>query len=312
MLSKYDILKELGKGISIFPLKECNIKENSINLSASKFSWATTSCDIYIDEDEVDKNKKFSLTQDETHNKKISIVKNNSAVIKDCKNEYIILLPLSTTLIETQEVLSTNSYIGGTYHSKVGMVSKGLGHIGTMVGPNFSGDSLIAVHNTSQNLIVIKVGETFVSVVFHYLNTSYEPINPTISGHTEKFAELGLKVSEDDLVILNEDWKKRFEEVSYKMCQSDDYVRLQKKLKEQQNKKIKKYFCKKNIFVSIFAIILLVGLFIVAQVVDNHSGNTLWTDRYINVGCSGIIIVIISNIIKYIKYNANKWVYNPT
>ena len=69
--------------------------------------------------------------------------------------------------METKEVLSLNNYIGGTYHAKVGIVSKGMGHIGTMIGPNFSGDSLIAFHNVSDDLIVLKVGESFVSVVFH-------------------------------------------------------------------------------------------------------------------------------------------------
>ena len=303
MLSKYDILNELGKGICIFPLTEDNIKENSINLSASEFAWATISGDIYVDENETDKDKKFSLKQDSKHYKKITINAHNSAVIENGKNKYIILLPFSTTLIETREVLSVSSYIGGTYHSKVGMVSKGLGHIGTMVGPNFSGDSLIAIHNTSQELVVINVKDTFVSVVFHYLDTPYTPNNPTISGHTDKFAKLGLIVSEEQLAILNADWKKNFDEVRFKMCESEEYSKLKEKVKKQKNEKLKKYFCKKNILIVAITAILLIALYVVASIVDKNAGNTLWTDRYINVGCSGIIVAIVSFVVNRIKNN---------
>lgn len=301
MLSKFDILNELGKGISIYPLNENNIKENSINLSASEFAWATKSVDIFVDETESDPNKKFSLKQKESHNKKVTIKKQNSAVVEDGGEKFIVLLPLSTTLIETKEVLAVNNYIGGTYHSKVGMVSKGLGHIGTLVGPNFSGDSLIALHNISSKLIVIKVGDTFVSVVFHYLNTPYNHNNPTISGHTDKFSELGLYISEKEASILNEDWKKSFKEVSYRMCKTEEYNSLKKKIKEQKNEKLKKYFCKKNILIVSITIIFLIGLYILSSIVDKNAGNHLWTDRFINVGCSGIIIAIISCVVKYIK-----------
>ena len=39
MLSKRDFEKELGRGISIYPFKEKNIKENSINFSVSSNAW---------------------------------------------------------------------------------------------------------------------------------------------------------------------------------------------------------------------------------------------------------------------------------
>lgn len=303
MLGKHDIIKEIGKGICIYPLNENNIKENSVNLSASEFAWSTTSGEIYEDKNEMDKNKKFSLTQDSNHDNKLIIKSRDSAVITEGINKYIILLPLSTTLIETKEVLSLSSYIGGTYHSKVGLVSKGLGHIGTMVGPNFSGDSLIAIHNISKELVVIKVGETFVSVVFHYLDTPYLPINPTTSGHTDKFAELGLYVPEEQLSVLNEDWKKKFDDVSSKMCKSEEYKNFIAKAKEEKNKKIKKFFCKKNIITLFVTGIVFFGLFFIAHFVDNKAGNNYWTDRYISVGCSGVFVAIISKIISFLKNN---------
>lgn len=304
MLSKIDILKELGKGICIYPLNPDNIKENSVNLCAGEFAWTTVSFDIYFDKNETDKNKMFTLKSDSSHNEKISLEKGHSAIfIDENSNKYIILLPFTTTLIETQEVLSVNSYIGGTYHSKVGMVSKGLGHIGTMVGPNFSGDSLLAFHNTSRNLIVLKPGDSFVSVVFHYLDTPYTHINPTLSGHTDKFSELGLYVTEEEASILNQDWKKRFDDVCIKMCDSSEYKVLQEQLRKQKFKTIKKYFCKKNIIIALITLSVLIALYFAAFYADQSAGNTVWTDRYFNVGCSGIFIAIITGIFKHIKDN---------
>lgn len=305
MLSKNDIQKELGKGICIYPLNLSNIKENSINLCAGEFAWATVSRDIYFCEDEYDKNKRFSLDKNGTYDQTVRITAGNSAIIEDAqKNKYIILLPLSTTLIETNEVLAVSSYIGGTYHSKVGLVAKGLGHIGTMVGPNFSGDSLIAIHNTSQKLVVLQVGDSFVSVVFHYLNTPYHYSNPTLSGHTDKFSELGLHISEAQAEVLNADWKKQFHEVCQKMCTSEEYQKLQTILTQQKKNWFQKYVNKKNIFICLTIIVILVGLLVIAFLADAITKQNVWVDRYFNVGLSGAIIAIISALLKHIKPNS--------
>ena len=118
MLSKYDIENELGKGICIHPLKLDNIKENSVNLSAGKYAWATRSCDIYFREDVKEKDEKFSLTPYSARDRKITITKGKSCIVEDTKGQkYIVLLPMSTTLIETEEVLAVNNNIGGTYQN---------------------------------------------------------------------------------------------------------------------------------------------------------------------------------------------------
>ena len=205
-----------------------------------------------------------------------------------------MILPLSTTLIETKEVLAVSSKIGGTYHSKVGLVSKGLGHIGTMVGPNYSGDSLIALHNISNELLVLSVGESFVSVVFHYLNTPFTYSNPTTSGHTDKFSSLGLEVSETQLAELNQDWKKKFEEVQKKMCETESFQALQGDLKEQKRKRLKQFFCKRNIAISLITVAALFLLYVLAAYIDRKSGGTTWVDRYFSVGFSGIFVAIFT------------------
>ena len=305
MLSKIDILNELGKGIVVFPLDANNIKENSLNLCAGQFAWTTESATIYCCDEENDKDKRFSLEKDDVHNIEIKLEKGRSCTVLDKKNnKYIILLPLTTTLIETKEVLSLSSNIGGTYHSKVGQVSKGLGHIGTMVGPNFSGDSLIAIHNVTKNMIILKEGESFVSVVFHYLDTPYTQLNPTTSGHTDKFAALGIKATEEELIILNQDWKKSFLEVCKKMCASDEFNRIKKELAEEKKKRFKKWFNKKNILIVVFTVCVFTGLYFIACAVDKAAENTIWVDRFFNVGFSGIFIFIFSFVSKLLKNNS--------
>lgn len=304
MLSKTDIINELGKGICVFPLERNNIKENSLNLCAGEYAWTMENREIYFCKDEYEKSKRFSLIKDAEHTEVHTFNKGGTAIVGDDNGKkYIILLPLSTTLIETKEVLSVSSYIGGTYHSKVGLVSKGLGHIGTMVGPNFSGDSLIAIHNISNNLVVLEVGESFVSVVFHYLDTPYEKPNPTNSGHTDKFSALGIKVTEDDLKVLNADWRKQFNEVKMKMLDQDEYEAIQKDILLQKRENIKKYFNKKNIITGSVTIAVLVIMYILAYRADVKTGSTIWVDRYFNVGCSGIIVAILSGVFKSFKNN---------
>lgn len=300
MLSKIDIQNEIGKNINIYPLSLSNIKENSINLSASSYAWSLKGGDIYTS-NSANNSSPFSLNQTSTHKNHTKIAPRSSAVIEINTNEkYIVLFPHSTTLIETAEVLSVGKNIGGTYHSKVGLVSQGIGHIGTMVGPNFSGESLIAIHNVSNDLITIKCGDSFVSVVFHYLDTSYEKINPTVSGHTDKFSELGITLTPEESAELNADWKKQHSEVKHKLQESTEYKELQKIITKQKRENFKNYFNKKNVVLVIVLVTLIVGLGFLTHWIDVKNGNTVWGDRYWNVCLSGALVSVISIIFKHI------------
>ena len=57
MLSKFDIQKELGKGICLFPLNLENIKENSINLCAGDYAWSMSTGKVFVNQNEKDKEK---------------------------------------------------------------------------------------------------------------------------------------------------------------------------------------------------------------------------------------------------------------
>lgn len=171
--------------------------------------------DVFIDDE---KNLFDNYNSKSGHKlKKFNFIKGKSAVRQIENKKYTVLLPFSTTLIETEEVLAVDNYIGGTYHSKVGMVSLGLGHIGTMLGTNFSGHSLIAIHNVSKEPVKIRVGDTFVSVIFNYLKTPIASKNTTKNGHLEKLGEYGINLNQEDIDYLDEDWKSDINEVRKKM-----------------------------------------------------------------------------------------------
>ena len=134
MLSRKDIENELGKGINIYPLHNKNIKGNSINFTIGKNAWSLGSGKIVKNT-----NGKWIMAPEIDNGRKIVDIKSGkSAIIHDGKNyNKLILLPHTTTIVETSEVIGVNNYIGGTLHSKVGIVAKGIGDIGTMLGPNF-------------------------------------------------------------------------------------------------------------------------------------------------------------------------------
>ncbi|MDA0525204.1 hypothetical protein [Methanococcoides alaskense] len=193
VLSIKDLKKEIGKNIFIHPLKRENINDNTINLTASKFAWSVST----------------------SHN--------------ICEDEKTIIIPENdTALIYTNEALYVSNKIGGTYHSKVSMVSKGLGHIGTTLDPMYLGLSLIAIHNHSGKPYKLKVGSTFVSLMFHYLNTPTD--NKKRHDNTPGQIEL---LKEEELDKFNEwseenNWIKMQGELESEMLNSIQYKELER------------------------------------------------------------------------------------
>lgn len=292
MLSKIDIDKELGKGINIYPFNEENIKENSINLSASKYAWSMKRGKCYIDDEgNIHKYNKNNSSRE------IEIFKGKSSVKEINGEKYIILLPMSTTLVETQEVIAIDNYIGGTYHSRVGIVSLGIGHNGTMFGPNFSGHSLIAIHNVSEYPLKVKVGDNIVSVVFHYLNTPIDFPNATNNGHLDKMSRLGVKLNPTEEQFLDKDWKKKINEVREKMNSSEEFKAYKSKLFKRRMYYFRSYFNTRNIIKAIIGISIFYVLLLVCQKIDEVNGNTIWVDRYWNVGFSGGLVIILQAIL---------------
>lgn len=155
VLSEWDIVKELGKGIFIYPFNGINnsLSGCCLKLTASEQAYSIES--IGEGQDEGSKHKQTkSLVETKTEG-----VKSSSIVIK--KGE--------TALVWTNESIILNGYFCGSVHAKVSIAARGLGHIGTRVNPYWQGVLSIAIHNVSNEDVKIDVGETIAYLRFYRL-----------------------------------------------------------------------------------------------------------------------------------------------
>lgn len=137
VLSEWDIINELGRGIFIYPFKERkkSIRGCCLCLTASEFAYI-----FYIDQ-QTQQHEFLRLTEPPDHK--------------------LIKIPSrKTAIIWTKESVFLDNYLCGSIHSKVKLVSQGIGHLGTRVNPNYGGVMAIALHNLSDNEIQIEVGDT--------------------------------------------------------------------------------------------------------------------------------------------------------
>lgn len=310
MLSKNDFKKELGKSIYIYPFYEKNIKDNSINLSIGNYAWALGEGSVAKDKDgnfvlvkaDQQQNIASTITSPKNRRNSTKIRYGESAIRTIGGDKYLILLPRVTTAVETREVIGVNNCIGGTLHSKVGVVAQGIGDIGTMLGPCYCGHLLISLHNVSDKVVAIPVGETFVSVVFHYLNTpAKNEKNPNMSGHVDKLSELGVKISAKTREFLTEDWKQREDGIRDKMLADEGFKEFQKKAKREKNEYVKSFFNLKNSLIIVGLALLAVLFGWLAYKVKTDTGESVWVDRYWTVVSSAIVVPLVGLLTRQIK-----------
>ncbi len=304
MLSRKDIYKQLGKGINIVPFNNKNVKENSINVTISECAWAQghgivdwLGANSFRKGNKKNKNVKYSKTFQKGSKAIFSVNENGK------EKKYLILLPHNTTIIETLEVIGLGDNIGGSVHSKVGIVAKGIGDTGTMLGPGYCGHLMVSLHNITDDVIALPVGSTFVSLTFDYLNTPVVRTSTTSSSHYDKLLEYGAKLSNEEKIYFTEDWKSNIIGVREKMLSLIEF----KEHKKQQNKKVLKnimqYFNKKNIIIVLIAAFIVFLLFLLACYLDKKNGNNFFVDKFINVGFSGFLGSIIIALLGSLKYN---------
>lgn len=220
VLSNVDIERELGKNIYIHPLKfvngECsNIKGATINFTASNLAWKVSD--------------------------KTSALNSQKKIIE--------IPPHDTVLIETEETIYVSDKICGTYHSKCKHVSKGLGHIGTTLDPEFVGPSLIAVHNHTDKKIDIQVGETFVSIKLYYLNNKSTKENTNNPGQENLLN--GFDLTSEEKKWLDTDWRKSPDKLKKIMINSEPYKRIKDNYRNEHKWRysLGNYFLKILLFV---------------------------------------------------------------
>lgn len=154
VLSEWDIINELGRGIFIYPFKgkEHSIRGCCVCLTASEYAYT------------------FNIDQ-QTQQKQTLLLKDQQ------DNKFIKIPSRKTAIIWTNESVFVDNYLCGAIHSQVKLVSQGIGHLGTRVNPNYGGVMAIAIHNLSDNDIQIKVGDTIAYLRIHRLSSksSFSP-----------------------------------------------------------------------------------------------------------------------------------------
>ena len=158
VLSERDIIRDLGRGIIILPFRsrEDNLRGCDIKLTASKFAYI------------------FEESSPNFPNPTPCVVNGEAFLIPAHK----------TAIVWTEEFIYINNSLCGSLHSKVSLVSKGLGHIGTRVNPNWGGILAIAIQNHSSSDIQIHFGEVIAYLRLHRL-TSKSYAKPEKGGKLE-------------------------------------------------------------------------------------------------------------------------------
>lgn len=259
ILSNIDISKELGKNILIYPFLKTNLKGASYNLTASKLAW--------------DLEKKKSIYSECTG--EITIAKN------------------STALIQTNEVIWVSSKVAGTYHSKVGLVSKGLSHISTTLDPEYIGSSLITVHNYSnEDINLIAEKETFVTLILYFTTTASSVKTGNLPGKTDVLQKFHLTREEKNW--LNEEFRNVPSLLKEKLTTCPDYIEIY----EYKNKMInsrKIYTISSALFV-----VIIISLFFLSSN-NKKLKQQPWYDLVINVKYTLLLVIPGSVIAK--KYS---------
>lgn len=280
MFSKIDIQKSLGKDIIFFPFKEENIKENSLNLTVSKWAWTLTE----VDQSEL---KKIGNDGEKKYGEKKSCLIN-----KDGK-DYIILFPFSTTMVITNEFLAIGKSIGGTIHTRVGTAALGVGHISTMLGPSYMGRLCVPLHNPTCKPIYLPVGDPFLSIIFFRLSTSIKEPNHTSKAHIDKFATWRIILNEQEREEICLENIKDMETCVEEMNNCESFLQYKKKhsLKNRIWDIVKDWFSVRNIIIFVLLFVAIILLIMLLQYPESTS-----TKRIEDV----IIVFIVSLLLRLI------------
>jgi deoxycytidine triphosphate deaminase len=216
MLSDKNITKLLNKEIVIFPYKEENLTPIGYNLTPSDFA--------------------------------VSINKNELLQIEDgC----YIVEPNDTALILTNESIWVSKKIAGTFHSKVGVVSTGFGHISTTLDPNWKGPLLISINNPTNKKLKLNIEDSFITLIFYRLES------PATKDHDNDPSRILILKSLTDKVLMEEldDLKKLlikkahkiFTNSSIKTIFSEKVENLQRESSPKLIEAIKRYNNSQNV-----------------------------------------------------------------
>lgn len=158
VLSEFDIYRELGREILIYPFSIDKMKGGCLRLTASEHIYKPYSAEKVNIKEEFLKDANGEEIKDEKGNSK--------------KKRYFVIEQNDTVAVWTNESIFLGGGFCASIHSRVRLVSQGLGHIGTKVDPSWCGILAIALHNTSGRDIKVEAGDTIAYLRFHQFQSS--------------------------------------------------------------------------------------------------------------------------------------------
>ena len=280
VLSNVDIERALLKGrhIRIHPFKQENLKGSTYNLTASEHAWIINPDKLIVD---IEQNQLSEGKIEQSTDKEVAEPQDPTVQMETqniVKNGFIEIPPNKSVLIATQEVIWVSSKICGTYHSKVSIVSSGAGHIGTTLDPEWIGHSLITVHNHSNKTLKIKVGKTFVSIMFYYMRNRSTKFQGNYSSQINYLTELIEETRGKDLFSAG--WETQPEILLEEMEKNTDYKRILVKRKRG----LRKYYY--------LAVIIIIITIVVANFVfkDQNTFFSYFLSLIVSVFLSGLLV----------------------
>lgn len=205
MISSHGIKRKLGKEIFIYPFQKNRLKGVGYNLAVGDFAWSL-------------------------------VTKKPMMPVGYNRDAGYWIKPNETALILTKEVVAVSKRIGGTFHSKVDKVSEGFSSISTTLDPGWIGPLLISVTNMGTQRRKLKLGESFVTVIFNELDGAADLPDGNLPGRFDRLESLGIKVGTKAVEWLNESYTKN--NIALKEKIKSEYVYADLGILEE---KIKKY-----------------------------------------------------------------------
>ena len=176
-----------------------------------------------------------------------------------------------------------------------------IGDCGTMLGPGYCGHLLFSLHNITDDIIVLKIGETFGSLTFDYLKTPVVRDSATVSSHLDKLLGMNLDLSTDDKEYFSKDWKVSFVGIKKEMIAQEKYKVFKIEHPENLFTRMKEFLCVRNIILITIGLALMIALFFITKKLDQNLVEKVWVDRYFDivvVAVFGVLLTLYGKLFK--------------
>ncbi|SEO78550.1 hypothetical protein [Propionispora vibrioides] len=195
MFSDRDIRKALNKDIVIFPFREDDLTPVGYNFNPTDFVFSLTSQDLV-----------------------------------PAIDGFYNIKPHDTVLILTEEAVWVSKKIAGTFHSKVGVVSQGFGHISTTLDPNWHGPLLISLNNPTDLILKLPVNKSFVTLILYKVNTPADKDHDNQASRVDILRNISEDVLDKELTDSNKNFLRKVQTIFIKEDVYDEFKKKYTKL----------------------------------------------------------------------------------